>query len=280
VRGVRRVRVVTDSTADLPVDLALRWGIVVIPLRVHFGEESFRDGMDLTLEEFYGRLSQGEFPTTSQPPMGEFKRVYEGAAAAGGEVISIHLSAELSGTCESALLVADQVDGRVAVVDSGLLSMGLGWLVVAAAEAARERHTLDEIVSQVEEMRGRIRALALIESVEHLRRGGRVGRAQPVLGSMLSSRAIVTLQAGEVAPLERVRTRRAGLRRLVELVAAMGALERVAVIHADAEEAARQVADGLAPVLPREDVRIVSAGQVVATHVGPGAVGVACALAR
>jgi DegV family protein with EDD domain len=272
--------VVTDSTADLPVDLALQWGIVVIPLRIRFGEESFRDGMDLPAEDFFARLARGELPVTSQPPMGEFRRAYEGTAAGGGEVISIHLSAALSGTCQSALLAADQVDGRVAVVDSGLLSMAMGWLVVAAAEAARARHTLEEIVAIVEDVKARVRAVALIESVEHVRRGGRIGRAQALLGSMLGSRAILTLQGGNVAPLERVRTRGSGLRRLVELVAAMGALEKVAVIHADAEEAARQVAEGLAPVLPHREIRIVPAGQVVATHVGPGAVGVACVLAR
>jgi DegV family protein with EDD domain len=272
------VRVVTDSTVDLPPDLITRWGIVVIPLQVHFGEESFRDGLDMSNEDFYARLAQGEFPSTSQPSVGEFRRAYERAAAGGGEVISIHLSSELSGASQAALLAAEQVDGQIAVVDSGLLSTALGWLVLGAAEAARERRSLEEVVALVEALQKRVRVYALIESLEHLRRGGRVGRAQSVLGSLLDIRALLTLQDGEVIPLGRVRTRRAGLRRLVDLTAELGPLGKVAVVHTNAPEAAQQVAVDLSPVFPFEEILVVSASQVVATHVGPRAVGVACLL--
>jgi len=279
VRGSRRIRVITDSTADIPPGLVVRWGIVVVPLYVHFGEETFRDGMDLTPEDFYARLVRQEYPTTSQPSVGAFRRAYEQMAAGGGEVISIHLSAGLSGTAQAALLAADQIDGRVAVVDSGLLSMGVGWLVLAAAEAARQGTPLDETVALVEEMRGRSHVLALIESLEHLRRGGRIGRAQEAVGSLLDIRPIVTLRDGKVVMLERVRTRRAGQGRLVELVSALGPLERLAVLHVGVPSAAQRVADALSPVFPREDMLVLPAGQVVATHVGPDAVGVACVVA-
>ncbi len=277
--GKRRVRLVTDSTADLPQEWADRLGVLVVPLRVHFGEESYRDGLDLPDEEFYRRLEAGDLPSTSQPPVGEFRRTYERAAGGGGEVVSVHLASGLSGTCQAALLAAEQVDAQVQVVDSGLLSMALGWVVVAAAEAARERRSLGEVAQVAQEVAWRTRILAYLEDLEHLRRGGRIGRAQDFLRALLDIRALVTLQEGETAPLERVRTRRAGLERLVERVADLGPLERVAVVHANAPEAARRVADGLAPIFDREQIVVLPAGQVVATHVGPGAVGVACVLA-
>jgi len=278
--GSRRVRVVTDSTADLPPDLVVQWGIQVVPLGIHFGEESFRDGVDMSAEVFYARLARGEFPTTSQPPVGLLRRAYEQGAAGGGEVVSIHLSSRLSGTYQAALLAAEQVDGRVAVVDSEQLSMAVGWLVLAAAEAAREGCSLGEVVARVEEMKRRTRVLALIESLEHFRRGGRIGRTQAVLGTLLDIRAVLSLEDGETVLLERVRTRRAGLRRLVERIAAMGPLERLCVLHADAPEDAHRVARSLAPVWPGREIRVVPAGQAVAIHVGPQAVGVACVLAR
>lgn len=273
--GVRRVWVVTDSTADLPPEMVARWGILVVPLYVHFGEETFRDGVDLSSEAFYARLRRGEFPTTSQPSIGAFRRVYEQAVAGGGEAVSIHLSAKLSGTCEAAMLAADQVDGRVVVVDSEQFSMGLGWLVLAAAEMARAGCSLDEIVAHVEEMKKRTHVLALVESLEHLRRGGRIGRAQLALGSLLDIRPIVGLKDGMTILVERVRTRRAGIRRLVELVAAAGPLERLAALHAGDPEAGRQLANDLSPVFPRREIPLLVGGQVTGAHLGPGAVGVA-----
>lgn len=278
--SVRRVRVVTDSTADLPADLVARWGIVVVPLYVHFGEESFRDGVDLSTEAFLERLARGEHPTTSQPSVGAFKRAFQQLAAGGGEVISLHLASTLSGTCEAAMLAADQVDGRVVVVDSGLFSMALGWLVLAAAEAARAGRSLEEIVALVEEMKGRTFVPAMIEELAYLRRGGRIGRVQQAAGALLNIRPIVTVREGEVLLLERVRTRPAGLRRLVEMVAAAGPLERVAVLHAGTPREAEQVAEALSPVFPREQIVVTAAGQVTITHVGPGAVGVAYVVAR
>ncbi|MGC8873365.1 MAG: DegV family protein [Chloroflexia bacterium] len=273
--GARRVRVVTDSTADLPREWIDRWGIQVVPLRFRLGEETFRDGLDLAPQVFYAQLARA-FPTTSQPSVGLLKRVYEQAAAGGGEIVSIHLSSKLSGTCQAAQLAADQVDCRVVVFDSGQISMAVGWFVLAAAQAAREGRSLEEIVSLLEKMKSRVHIIGLIESLEHLRRGGRIGRVEALLGGLLGIRALFTLERGEAVLLERVRTRLAGLRRLVERVAALEPLERAAVVHADAADAAQWVARALAPLLPGPPIPIVAVGQVVASHVGPGAVGVAC----
>lgn len=273
--GARRVRVVTDSTADLPREWIDQWGIQVVPLRFRLGEDTFRDGLDLPPETFYARLARS-FPTTSQPSVGLLKRFYEQAGAGGGEIVSIHLSSKLSGTCQAAQLAADQVDSRVVVFDSGQISMAVGWLVLAAAEAAREGRSLEEIVSLLEEMKGRVHIVGLIESLEHLRRGGRIGRIEALLGSLLGIRALFTLERGEAVLLERVRTRSLGLRRLVEYVATLEPLDRAAVVHADAADAAQQVARTLAPLLPGRSIPVLPVGQVVASHVGPGAVGVAC----
>jgi DegV family protein with EDD domain len=274
------VRVITDSTADLAPELVARWGIEAIPLYVNFGEQSFRDSIDLSQEEFYARLARGEYPTTAQAAIGVFKRVYEQAVAGGGEAISIHLSCGISGTCQAAMLAADQVDGRVVVIDSGLLSMSIGWLVLAAAEAAREGRGLDEIVALVEEMKRRTHIAALIENLEYLRRGGRIGAAQPLLGSLLDIRPIVGLEKGVLALYKRVRSRRPGLRQLVEMVAEAGTLERVAVMYTNSPADARQVADMLAPFFPRDKMLVLPVGQIVAAHVGPGAVGVCYVVAR
>jgi DegV family protein with EDD domain len=280
VPGPRRVRVVTDSTCDIPPFLLARWGVEVVPLYIQLGEETYRDGVDLTPEDFYARLRRGEFPRTAQPAIGSLRRVYEQLGAGGGEMISIHLSAGLSGTYQSALLAAEQVDARIAVLDSGLLSMGLGWLVLAAAEAAREGQPLDEIVALVEGLKGRTHILCLIENLEYMRRGGRIGKVQEVANSALGLRPIVTLKDGKVALVERIRTRRAGLRRLVELVAEMGPLERLAVLHAGDAPAAEQVANDLAPLFPREEMLLLPATQVVTTHVGIDALGVCFVVGR
>lgn len=270
----RRVRVITDSTADLPLELVALWGIEVVPLCVQFGEQSYRDGIDLSQQDFYSRLKAGELPTTSQGTIGSFKRIYEQAAGGGGEAISIHLSSGLSGTCSAAMLAADQVDGRVVVVDSGLISMALGWLVLAAAKAARAGCPLDEIVALVEKMKQRTHVVALIEDLEYLRHGGRIGPAQAVLGSLLDIRPIVGLEGGLVVLYKRVRSRRLGLRHLVELATAASQLEQVAVVHANNPEDALQLTDRLTPFFPRDQMLVQPAGQVVATHVGPEAVGV------
>ncbi len=196
--GARRVRIVTDSTADLPPDLVSHWGIQVVPTYLHLGDKSFRDGIDLSLDELLLRLKAKEYVTTSQPSLGAFKRIYEQTGAGGGEIVSIHLSAGLSGTYQSALLAAEQVDGHVTVLDSGQLSMAMGWQVLAAAQAAREGRLQEEVVGLVEEMKGRCHILCMIESLEHLRRGGRIGRAQEVLGALFNVRPIITVRQGVV----------------------------------------------------------------------------------
>ena len=198
-----KVKIVTDSVADIPADIVKELGITVIPLNLHFGEEVFRDGIDMTADEFYRRLSVSEdFPRTSTPSPGTFAEVYDTLAGEAGGVLSIMLTSKLSGTfdiaCSSRTLM--KKDCRVAVIDSGLATMAEGFIVMKAAEAAREGATLDECIAVVEENRVRSGFLCTFDTLKYLKKGGRIGAAQAFMGSVLKINPMITLKDGVVAP--------------------------------------------------------------------------------
>lgn len=266
-----RFRVVTDSTSDVPAEWRERHGIEVVPLRVLFGTESFRDGVDLTVDEFYTRLrSADRLPTTSAPAPGDFAQVYERLSHDCDGVVSIHISGELSGTVEAARVGAGSVDGfPVHVVDSRCITICVAYLCRAAAEA----DTLEEAVRRVEERVPRQRILALLDTLKYLEMGGRIGRAQAMLGSMLDVKPILALADGRVAPVDRVRTRNRAIPRLLERLRQDLPVERLAVMHAQAPEDAERIRTQLAAELPDVQVDVGEIGAVLGTHVGPGAVG-------
>ncbi|HEY3059427.1 MAG TPA: DegV family protein [Chloroflexota bacterium] len=276
------IAVVTDSTADLPQALVERYQPVMVPLVVNWDGQTFRDKIDLTTADFYRRLrSTRSLPKTGAPSMAAFETVYRDLLKEHDGVVSVNLAAKLSATYDVARRAAESVDpARVQVVDSGSVSIGISWLVELAARLAEEGKELAEIVQQVEEARPRLRILALVETLEFLQRGGRIGRAAALAGTLLSVKPILSVRDGEVAPVERVRTMNSALRRLVELVVAMGPVERIGVIDGDAgpnaAEAARQLQEKFAELtIDRGEL-----GPVVGTHGGPGLVGVAVLLAR
>jgi DegV family protein with EDD domain len=266
-----RFRVVTDSTSDVPAEWRERHGIEVVPLRVLFGNESFRDGVDLTMDQFYDRLRQADrLPTTSAPAPGDFAQVYERLSHECDGVISIHISGELSGTVEAARVGAGSVDGfPVRVVDSRCITICVAYLCRAAAEA----DTLEAAVRGVEERVPRQRILALLDTLRYLEMGGRIGRAQAMLGSMLDVKPILGLADGKVAPVDRVRTRARAIPRLLERLRQDLPVERLAVMHAQAPEDAQRMRAQLAADLPDVQVDVGEIGAVLGTHVGPGAVG-------
>jgi DegV family protein with EDD domain len=278
-----RVHVVTDSTADLPAGLVEAEGldITIVPLNVHFGAETFRDKIDLTNEEFFRRLATSPvLPTTSQPAVGDFEAAYRRLAADGGPIVSIHISSRLSGTYQAARLAAGTLGGEgatVAVVDSLNTSLGLGFLVIAAARQARAGAGLAEIVAQVERMVPQIHLVFLVDTLEYLQRGGRIGRAQALLGSLLSIKPILRLDEGQVVPLRRERTRARALDALVAVASDLERVTTLGVIHSGAPADARTLAERLAPAvrppLTPEAILISEFGPVVGTHTGPGAVG-------
>jgi DegV family protein with EDD domain len=274
----RKVAIVTDSTADLPSQLVKARSITVIPLTLNFEGRSLLDGVDIRPSEFYRKLPNvTTHPTTSQPAPGRFAESYSALLADHDEVVSIHISERLSGTYASAIQGAEMTDAkRVHVVDSQLVSMSLGLLTLAATEMATQGAAAESIVERVSVMRERVQTFFSVATLEFLRRGGRIGRASALLGSVLQVKPVLCIRDGLVTPLERVRTFDRALNRIVELTREIDAGKGLCVIvgHADAEADAERVARELEPVA--ETLMIQPLGPVVGAHAGPGVVGVGC----
>lgn len=268
-----KFRVVTDSTSDVPDVWRERYGIEVVPLRVLFGDESFRDRLELTTDQFFARLRRADrLPTTSAPSPGDFAAVYQRLSRECDGVISIHISSALSGTIEAARVGAQAIDGfPVHVVDSRCLTVCVAFLCRVAAEAS----SLEEAVQRVKERVPKQRILALLDTLRYLEMGGRIGRARALLGTVLDLKPILGMADGQVQPVDRVRTRVKAIRRLGELLRRDLPLEHLAVMHAQARGDAERLRAELAPELPDLEVEIGEIGAVLGTHVGPGAVGMA-----
>jgi DegV family protein with EDD domain len=272
----KRVAVVTDSTADLASDLVEERGITVVPLTVILDGRDYLDGVDITADEFYVRLAASEGgASTSQPSPGRFAEVYEQLLTQYDEVISLHISAQLSGTYEAATQGAALVDAaRIRVVDTEMVSMPLALLTLAASAMAAEGATADAIGERVARIQERMRVYFMVATLEYLRRGGRIGRASALLGSVLQVKPVLTITEGQVAPLERVRTQERALTRVIELASAVGGPVCALVGHAAAAEAADRIARALEP--HAESLIVAPLGPVVGAHAGPGTVGVGC----
>ena len=272
------VAVVTDSTADLPPQLACARSVTVVPLTLNFEDQSLLDGVDITPAEFYRRLPNvTKHPTTSQPSPGRFAEIYARLLADHDAVVSIHISEKLSGTYASALQAAEMTDPkRVRVVDSELVSMSLGLLTLAASALASSGADAAAIEARVLNMRAHIQTYFSVATLEFLRRGGRIGRASALLGSVLQLKPVLCIRDGLVTPLERVRTFERALTRVVELTREVDRGHGVCVIvgHADAEADAERIGRELDPIA--ETLMIQPLGPVVGAHAGPGVVGVGC----
>ncbi|MCA1645096.1 MAG: DegV family protein [Chloroflexi bacterium] len=276
------IGIVTDSTADIPAARLERYGLGLVPLIVSWDGQTFRDKLDLTTADFYLRLRTSKsLPKTGAPSLAAFETAFRDQLQAHDAVISINLASRLSGTYAVARKAAESVDPqRISVVDSGSVSVCLGWLAEIAATLAQQGAPPAEIVAQLEDARGRLRILALVETLEFLQRGGRIGRAAALAGTLLSVKPILSVRDGEVAPVERVRTMNGALRRLVELIVALGPLERLGVVDGDSVNNASEVARQLAVHYPDLTIDRGELGPVVGTHGGPGVVGVGALLAR
>jgi DegV family protein with EDD domain len=272
------VAIVTDSTADLPPDLARLRQITVVPLTLNFDGQSLLDGVDIRPDEFYRRLhSVTTHPTTSQPSPGRFADVYKSLLADHDSVVSIHISQKLSGTYESARQAAAMTDtNRVRVIDSELVSMSLGLITLAASSLAASGKDAAAIEAKVLEMRPSIQTYFSVATLEFLRRGGRIGNASALVGSVLQVKPVLCIRDGLVTPLERVRTFDRALNRVVELTREVDRGHGVCVIvgHADAEADAERIGRELDSVA--ETLMIQPLGPVVGAHAGPGVVGVGC----
>ena len=273
------VKIVTDSTCDIPAELAEQYGITVVPVTVRFGTTSFLDGVELTTDELYERLtSGGDLPTTSQPSIGEFLEVYERVGQDADGIVSIHVSAKLSGTYNSAMQASDQAEGDcpIDVVDTEQASMGIGLTVLAAAKAANEGASMDEVGVLVDSAVQRSSCMALLGTLEFLQKGGRIGKAQALVGTLLRIHPMIVLSEGEVLPLARPRTRRKGLQELKKACMQLGTLEALSIIHSTVPDEAENLAAELSGVLPDGVEPIVARfGPALGTYVGPKAIGLA-----
>jgi DegV family protein with EDD domain len=279
---VSSVGVVTDSTADLDPQLQARLGVAVVPLVVNWDGQTYRDKLDLSATDFYRRLRTSKsLPKTGAPSLAAFESTFREQLKEHEAVVCINLASTLSGTFDVARRAAETVaPDRIFVVDSGTVSVCIGWLAEIATDLARDGVPAAQIVEQLNEARGRMRILALLETLTFLQRGGRIGRAAALAGTLLSVKPILSVKDGEVAPVERVRTMHGALRRLVELVVAQGPIERLGVIHADSSSNADEVERQLQSHFSNLSIDHGELGPVVGTHGGPGVVGVGVLLAR
>lgn len=271
------VAVVTDSTSDLPKELAEQHGITVIPLYVHFGEEAYSDGVDIQAEEFYARLqSEKVFPTTSAPSAGAFMDLYRELAKDHDGIVSLHLSSKVSATYSAALQAANEIKGEgieVEPVDTLQASMALGLVAIGTAKAAADGGSLSEVTEHAKSLSSRATFTGLVETLEYLQKGGRIGKAQAMLGSLLRIKPILALVDGEAHGIERARTRSRGIARIKSLVAEAGPLESLSVLHTTDPELAAEIAADLAEYAPDGKPIIARLGPVVGTYLGPGMLG-------
>jgi DegV family protein with EDD domain len=267
----RSFAVVTDSTSDVPEEWRDRFEIEVIPLKVMFGEESFRDGVDMNNEQFFARLATAtKLPTTSAPSPGDFAELYTRLAKDHDGCISIHIARSLSATAEAARVGAQSVEAfRVEVIDSETVSMPMAFLCRVAAECS----TLDEAVAAVGKRIPNSRVLALLDTLRYVEMGGRVSRAQAMIGTMLDLKPLLLMVDGEIKSIDRVRTRSRAIPRMVEFFEKDSPVEYVGVVHAQAAGEAEQVAADLRRRMPDLEVPVGEIGCVLGTHVGPKALG-------
>lgn len=271
-----RIGIVTDSSCDLPADVARRHGIRVVPLTVRFGDEALVDGVDLDPAGFWRRLDgSARLPETAAPSPGAFIDAFGQAGAVGG-IVCICISSHLSGTYQAAVLAAEQAPVPVKVLDSGSVSMALGLVALAAARAADGGAGLAAVAEIAADAASRANVFAALDTIEYLERGGRVGRVAALLGGLLDIKPLITLQDGVVAAGGRVRTRSRAIAAVAEHTAERS-LDQLAIIHSGVAEVPRLldalVLAGNGP-LAAEPI-VAELGPVVGTHVGPGVLGVA-----
>lgn len=270
------VRVMSDSACDLPPALCSELGIEIVPLTIRFGADELVDRVELTTEAFWERLARSTvLPETAAPSVGAFESTFRKLQESGADgIVCINLSSRMSATMQSAQIAAKAFDGvcPVSVIDSKSASMGIGMLCMEAVRVASEGGDLETVVAAVESARDRSHVLFTVDTLEYLRKGGRIGGAQAMLGSMLSIKPVIGVKDGAVEPAGKVRTRSKALRFVVDRVKE-GPVEKLCVLHAQAPDVDEFLAM-LEPIVPNTEIVVGMIGPVVGVHTGPAAIGV------
>jgi len=271
-----KIGFVTDSTADISREIAEQHGIEVVPALVNIDGKSYADGVEISREEFYRRLpGMRPPPTTSAPSVGSLQERYEKLLGNGVKhILSIHPPNELSGTYNAARLAAQEFGRKVKVLDSGQLSLGIGFQIILGAEAAARGALLDEVLEIIKSVGRRVRVAALLDTIEYVRRSGRVSWPTAMIGGLLHLQPVIELRHGILHRLGQARTRLQGIERLVEALNSWGPLERLGVLHTNAEAAARQLMESVKSKVTVPPL-LVNVTTAIGTHVGPNGLGFA-----
>ena len=272
------VRIVTDSTCDIPAELAEELGIRIVPIYVMFGQETYRDRIDMDTDEFFDRLvTNNVHPTTSVPAPKDFADVYNELAEETDEIISIHLTAKESGTCNSAVLARDLVEKKchIEVVDSQSITISLGMLVIAAARAARSGANLDQVADLVRRNVPRVHLMFLVDTLKYVVRGGRLNRASGLVGSVLRVRPLLAMRDGDLSPVGVARTKAKAVERLYNFAKGFSKVRELAVAYTTDRDEADSLLQRLKSAVPDATGYLARVGPSLGTHAGPGAMGVA-----
>ena len=271
------VKIVTDSLSDITSDLAEELGVTVVPLTVLFGHEQYLDRVTITTDEFYSRLINGNvWPTTTQPTPKAFADIYDGLLGETDEILVITVSSKLSGTYQSAVGAINMTEkkGRIEVIDSEKVAMGLGLIVVSTARKAKEGAGLDDLVKYVKSAIDRSHFVVYFDTLTYLAKGGRIGKAKELMGSVLSIKQILTIKDGEMAPLTRKRSLAAGMDYLSQYVQSFQKIEELAVEHTTTHDEADKLADRLKSLAPKNRIYRSTVSPVLGVYGGPGALAV------
>ncbi|WP_444685848.1 DegV family protein [Alkalicoccus luteus] len=270
-----KVKIVTDSTVDLPADEMKTLSVTVVPLTVTIDGKSYQDGVDITAKEFLQKLKQSDdIPKSSQPAAGEFKRIYDELGADGSEVISIHMSSGMSGTYQSAVQAAEMTNTTVHTVDSAFISIALSFQVKEAAELAEKENGVEEILDRLEQVRKRTSLYIMVDTLEYLVKGGRIGRGRALVGSLLKIKPIASLQDGVYTPVSKVRTYSQMIKQMkqqLEQDCQHASIKGIGIAQAGAEKLAGDLKQSLSGLDVPKSFPIVDTTPIISTHTGPGA---------
>jgi DegV family protein with EDD domain len=271
------VKIITDSLSDITSDLAEELGVTVVPLTVLFGHDQYLDRVTISTDEFYSRLINGDvWPTTTQPTPKAFADIYDGLLGETDEILVITVSSKLSGTYQSAVGAINMTEkkGRIEVIDSEKVAMGLGLIVITAARRAKEGASLDDLVNHVKSAINRSHFVVYFDTLTYLAKGGRIGKAKELMGSVLSIKQILTIKDGEMAPLARKRSLAAGMDYLYQHVQSFRKIEELAVEHTTTPGEADKLAERVKSLAPDKHIYRSTVSPVLGVYGGPGAIAV------